>query len=443
MNMKTLRYITALLLGMSLTLAPGCDSLLDQYPHNAVSSDNLTDDDAQLLLTGLYYIVQNKPTNNGYAAFDILGGDIIRGGASGYQIPYLLVMDLVTESSGFISGQWNGYYTALYQVNNFISSVEKMEASASVEQMLGTAHFFRGLLYYNIASRWGAAPVIKTPTSDDVACSPEDEVWAFTASEFEIASRTCADFSTKNYVSKQAAKALLARTYLALGKKAEAGALAEELIADSNFALEGFDKIFRGVANREEIFTFANLQDESSVNLSASLYYSRESPVGGSYTYAPTQAAMDMFVPNDERTAYSVDMQGTNNVVNKYCSGEAGTDPLYITRLGEMYLISAECNGLAKGGLQRLNELRTFRGLPAVSPATDEAFLDAVLNERRLELFGEGFRWFDLVRTGRLETTVSLAEKYTRFPIPTRDLGLNPLLEQNPLWKSSETVDNE
>lgn len=438
MKMKTTRYLTSFVLGMSLLMAPGCDSLLDQYPHNAVSSDNLTDDDAQLLLTGLYYIVQNKPTNNGYAAFDILGGDLIRGGASGYQIPYLLVMDLVTESSGFISGQWNGYYTALYQVNNFIESVGRMEQSPSTVQMLATARFFRGLLYYDIASRWGAAPVIKEPVSSDVPCSPEENVWEFTASEFEAAAKDCPEFSSKNYVSRQAAKALLARTYLAMGRKTEAASLAEELIADPNFALDDFGSIFRGKANREEIFTFANLMEESSINLSAALYYSRESPVGGSYTYAPTQEAMDMFVPDDERTPYSVDTQGSNNVVNKYCSGEAGRDPIYIVRLAEMYLISAECNGLDKGGLLRLNELRAFRGLPSVSPSNSEDFLDAVLHERRLELFGEGFRWFDLVRTGKLETTVSLPQKYTRFPVPTRDLGLNPLLEQHPLWKSGE-----
>ena len=442
--MKTFRYISALLLGMTLVAAPACDGLLDQYPHNAVSSDNLTDADAKLLLTGLYYIVQNKPTANGYAAFDILGGDLIRGGASGNKIPYLLVQDLVTEAGGFISGQWNGYYTALYQVNNFIQSVEAMAQTTSTSEMLGTAHFFRGLLYYNIASRWGAAPLITRPESKDVGCSPEADVWEFTASEFEQAAGTAPDFTSKNYVSKEAAKALLARTYLAMGRKAEAAALAEDLIASPNFALAGFDKIFRGQPNMEEIFTFANLMEESSVNLSASLYYSRESPVGGSYTYAPTREAMDMFVPDDLRTAYSVDSQGTNDVVNKYGSGEAGTDPLCITRLAEMYLISAEGNGLEKGGLQRLNELRAFRGLPSVSPANERDFETAVLNERRLELFGEGFRWFDLVRTGRLGETMPLEEKYTRFPIPARDLGLNQLLEQNPLWKASaETPENE
>ena len=434
---KTLKYIAAAALGIAALASTGCDNLLNQYPHNAVSSDNLTDDDAQLLLTGLYYIVQNKPTNNGYAAFDILGGDLIRGGASGYQIPNLLIRDLVTEASGFISGQWNGYYTALYQVNNFIVSVEKMKQSSSTDEMLGVAHFFRGLLYYDIASRWGAAPIVTEPSSKDVGSSTEEQVWEFTAEELRKAVEMCPGFSSKNYVSRQAAQALLTRTYLAMGRKDEAGALAEALIADNNFQLAPFDDIFRGKANREEIFSFANLVDESSINLSGSLYYTRESSVGGSYTYAPTRAAMDMFIPNDSRTGCSVDMQGTNNVVNKYCSGEAGRDPIYVTRLAEMYLISAECNGLAKGGLNRLNELRSFRGLPAVSPATEEACLDAVLNERRLELFGEGFRWFDLVRTGKLESTVDLEKKYTRFPVPTRDIKLNSLLKQNPMWETS------
>ena len=121
--------------------------------------------------------------------------------------------------------------------------------------------------------------------------------------------------------------------------------------------------------------------------------------------------------------------------------GDAGHDPIYITRLAEMYLISAESKGLALG-IDRLNELRRFRGLPDVHPATEEAFLDAVLNERRLELFGEGFRWFDLVRTGKYEQTVGVDAKYTVQPIPSRELTLNKLLKQHPLWTAT-TQDTE
>ena len=49
-----------------------CDKYLNQYPHNAVASDNLTEDDAEMLMTGVYNIAQYKPTFNGWALFDII-----------------------------------------------------------------------------------------------------------------------------------------------------------------------------------------------------------------------------------------------------------------------------------------------------------------------------------------------------------------------------------
>ena len=116
------------LLTVLLVFATSCNEM-DQYPHNAVSSDNLTEEDAQLLLTGLYFYIQNKPTVNGYLTQDIVGGDLVRGGATGLKDPVLLVKDLVTPESGFVSGPWDGFYTALYQVNSLIVAVDKLAAT--------------------------------------------------------------------------------------------------------------------------------------------------------------------------------------------------------------------------------------------------------------------------------------------------------------------------
>ena len=124
--------------------------------------------------------------------------------------------------------------------------------------------------------------------------------------------------------------------------------------------------------------------------------------------------------------------EGTT-VLGKYINRGDEYHQLYIVRLAEMYLISAEGLGYAGGGLDRLNELRNKRGLASKNITDDETMLKAVMFERRLELIGEGFRWFDLVRTGK--TPAGLEEKYTILPIPTRELDLNPLLKQNELWK--------
>ena len=368
-----------------------------------------------MLMTGVYNIAQYKPTFNGWALFDIIGGDLIRPGATSTNTPALVVQGAIGPDFSIVGGPWNGFYAGMYQINNFIQSVEKLPDSVKKDEMLGVGHFFRGLYYYNIVARWRDVPIVDHIISEDIAQTPEAQAWEFVASEFQLAMKMAPDFKTKNYVSKDAAKALLARTYLAMGRKEEAADLAEQLITCGRFAL-------------------ADLE-EGSYNI-GSYYYTKESPVGGSYTFCPTQEAMDMFEHIDKRRTVSVDIQGSNNVVNKYCKGDAGHDPIYITRLAEMYLISAEGKGLARG-IDRLNELRRFRGLGDVAPSTEDAFLDAVLKERRLELFGEGFRWFDLVRTGKYEQMVGVDHKYTVLPIPSRELTLNKLLKQHPLWVAS------
>lgn len=432
---KKILFITVITVSM-LSLNTSCDSMMDLAPHNGIDADKLTEEDAELLLNGLYYYAQNKPTVNGYIALDLMGGNYIRGGASGYATYQILLNDLITPESGFVLDQWNGYYTNLYQINEFILSVGRMADSERKKSLLGVAHFFRGLVYYNLVVRWGDVPLIKVPITGDVAASPESEIWTFIEEDFSKAIQLCPSYSSNNYVSKEAAKALMARVKLALGKKNEAATLAEELITSGFFELDQFEKIFRRIANYEVIFAFSNLPEESSIRTST-YFYTRDSSVGGSYIYAPTNDVMNMFDPGDKRKNISISVQATNNVLNKYSSGETGTDLIIITRLAEMYLISAEAQGLVNG-LSRLNELRAFRGLGPVNPANETEFMDAILRERNFEFLGEGFRWFDLVRTGRMETELNMDSKFNKLPVPSKELELNELMEQNDYWKSAE-----
>lgn len=113
---------------------------------------------------------------------------------------------------------------------------------------------------------------------------------------------------------------------------------------------------------------------------------------------------------------------------------------LYEIRLADTYLMEAEA--LVKAGQSGgpgtrafllLNAVRARVGLPAID-ATD----DNIFNERRLELAGEGHRWFDLVRTGRAPAVLGpkgfKAGKHEVFPIPLLEME-NTKLQQNPEWK--------
>lgn len=425
-----MKWIIIILAFMGLFAMPSCD-VLDQYPHNATSQDNLSEEDIDLLFVGLYCYSQYKPTFTGYFLNDFAGGDFRRGGGSGYDDPALVIVDQILPTTGWVNTPWSGYYAWLYQVNSFLVSASALPETEHRNEMLGVARFFRALIYYDLVTRWREVPLLREPTNDPVASSSEEACWALVEGDLTYAIDHAPRFTDKNYVSSQAAKALLARVLLAQGRKTEAAVYAEQVISDSNFELSDFDKIFRDQPNNEEIFTFSNLVDDSGINFSSNFHIPAT-------TYLPTTEVYNLFSNNDKRTAVTFANQESNIVLNKYDSSSSMTDPIPIIRLAEMYLISAEGQGLSSG-LPRLNALRQQRGLDAIHPATEEEFIDAILAERRLEFLGEGFRWFDLVRLGKLCETVGLDEKYTCMPIPDRELDLNPLLKQNELWSNSKT----
>ncbi|MEQ7799679.1 RagB/SusD family nutrient uptake outer membrane protein [Pedobacter sp. ASV1-7] len=424
----SIRYKILNVIIAASVLFSGCDKQLDLYPHSQVATESLTEKDIEAFLNGVYNMVQNTPTNSSYVMFDIIGGNLIRGGASGLGGYGEMINDILQPENGNIAAQWNGYYSALYQVNNLLVSASKLENDQRRAEITGISHYFRAYIYYNLITRWGGVPILKENTTEKKARNSEAEVWSFIETELTAAIDNAPAFSNYYYVSKDAAKALMSRVKLAQGKKSEAAVLAEELITSGRYQLDGFEKIFRAQQNSEVIFSLLNQTVESGINLSV-LFYTYAHPVSGSYNYKPTPEVMNLFGATDTRKAISVDTYSGLDVINKYPSGQTGTDPIIVSRLAEMYLISAEGQGLA--GLNRLNELRAKRGLTAISPVGEPAYLDAVLLERRRELLAEGFRWYDLVRLNRAKQEIGLTDAQLKLPIPTRELLLNTLLEPN------------
>lgn len=103
----------------------------------------------------------------------------------------------------------------------------------------------------------------------------------------------------------------------------------------------------------------------------------------------------------------------------------------YIIRLADTYLLEAEALGGTGARAQALlDAVRARVGLTSVPVS-----MDAIKTERRLELAGEGHRFFDLVRWGdaatRLASRGFKAGKHEIFPIPSRELQGTKLI-QNP-----------
>lgn len=91
-------------------------------------------------------------------------------------------------------------------------------------------------------------------------------------------------------------------------------------------------------------------------------------------------------------------------------------------RLGEMYLIAAECQYRATGsGLETLNQLRGARGVPALENQPSDFYAE-LIREYRRELLGEGQLFFLYKRLNRPSVSGSdkdmVGEKAYTFPLP-------------------------
>ena len=168
---------------------------------------------------------------------------------------------------------------------------------------------------------------------------------------------------------------------------------------------------------------------------------------------------IDLFVEKDKDVRYALSFD-KRRLYQK--------NPFAGLRTAEMSLIVIESlyhSGDEAGALAALNEFRknridgvedyTMETLPAVNP--DEyikvdvygeeltPLLNAILNERRKELFLEGDRWYELKRNGRPEFwAAKQGRKYTTqkfmytFPLPIQDVELVDGLIQNPGYDKVE-----
>lgn len=397
-------------------------------PSSAVSPGSVSSQDIVSLRSGMYLKVQEDPGEKAYVMFDLFGGNLTTKQSKN---AIDLINSLSTAQSGEMLAQWQGFYKALMQVNNVYAIAQGMENSAMRNKVLGECHYFRAYLHLCLVTRFGDVPLLKANTDDKVSRTPAAEVWGFIYDELNSAiSLLGTPDEGYNYLSADAAKALKARVCLYTGKKKEAAEIAESLIADARYGLDSFEKIFRAAPNKEVIFAFSCLNtDQSKIGISA-MFYSYNHPNSGSYSYAPADDVMTMYDAGDLRKEVSITTLDNLNFINKYPSGQKGTDPVVVSRLAEMYLISAEAQGVANG-LDRLNELRQARGLGKVLPGTEAEFIEAILTERRKEFLCEGHRWYDLVRTGKAVEKLGIQQYQTLMPIPEQERQANRNLTQN------------
>jgi len=345
---------------------------------------------------------------------------------------------------------WTDSYNQIYAANSVVEGVDKSSALLTLdkEQLTGEALFVRALIHFYLVNAFGPVPYIKTTNYQQnrvASRMPEAEVYASVKSDLEqsVILLPAQYVSTERVrPNKWAAQALLARVCLYMQKWEEASKAASAVLDQS--ALYKWPTDLNTVFVKESLSTIWQLMPATNTQNT----YEGNSFIfiqGPPTSFAITGALFGAFSNNDLRRGQWLNKvtNGTSSWYHSYKYKErttttASKEYSVVLRMAEQYLIRAEAcahTGDLDGAKEDLNKVRNLAGLGNSGANTADEIIDAVLQERQLELFTEfGHRFFDLKRTGKLNQVLGpLKPQWDTndrlLPIPESELLLNPNLK--------------
>ncbi len=359
----------------------------------------------------------------------------------------------VVPSNPLIAGLWNNSYGQIYACNALLKGVEE-SASLTQEQkdrLKGEALFIRGYLHFYLVNLFGSIPYvtgIEYNANATIGKLSEAVVYEHILADITLAETllpTTYQGTERVRVNKAVATAFLARVHLYLGHWAEAEAHATSVIANSTYTWE---------ANPANEFLRTSPDVIWSLHPGIAGLNTRDARTFIFTSGPPIRPAMATGLHSAFETGDLRKTNWTRTISNasgswahafKYKkTTNTGTSQEYtiLFRLSEQYLIRAEARahlGDISGAQTDINKVRSRGGLANTTATTATELLEAVMQERRVELFLEqGHRWFDLKRTGRANAVMSAIRPLWQptqllLPLPESELLLNPnLLPQNP-----------
>ena len=165
-----------------------------------------------------------------------------------------------------------------------------------------------------------------------------------------------------------------------------------------------------------------------------------------------SDAILEKFSDDDLRKAYTTQYYQNGWELNKFIGGTISTTlnktcevayPIY--RYSDMILLQAEARarmGKWEEALDLVKQIRDRAGLTTATSmdfASEDDIINYILDERQIELVGEGRRWFDLLRTKKWKEVMEPINGMNQdgnelFPIHYSHINENPKLTQNPYY---------
>lgn len=360
----------------------------------------------------------------------------------------------VLPSTTTVADWWNHAYSCIYAANALMEGVlasEKLQQPIK-DQLIGEATFVRGLLHFYLMQCYGKIPYV---TGTDYTINrvlprlEENELYNVIIADLSAAAELLpSDYYSPGRVrpNSDVARAMLAQVYLNQGNWGKAASYASDVLNRSDIYVweENLNAVFLKESTTA-IWQFAPRTPTRNTDEGTALIFSTAPPA----VAALSDALMEAFEPGDLRKENWTRPRsnGTNTWYHAFKYKKLGNatpqvEYSIVMRMAELYLIRAEARaqqGELTSATADLNKIRSRAGLTNTNAITKEEILDAILKERRVELFTErAHRFMDLKRAGKLDSYLeeikpSWDNTDRLLPVPESELLLNPqLLPQNP-----------
>jgi starch-binding outer membrane protein, SusD/RagB family len=433
-----------------------CKKFLDVEPREQTSDDAtiIDENSAKTAVRGLYNSLQS---NNYYGyTFQTLGffsADNIQYVGSQTVNRQLTNHDVKSDLAA-LSTAWTAIYNTINRANNVLGKVPALETTATFtdavkSQLLGEAYFVRALSYFDLARTWGGVQIVLEPTSSvtglkSVSRSSLAETYAQVLSDLNAAEPLLPQTTNRIRATRKTVWALRARLHLYLQQWSDAESYATKIIEDAaNYSLRSpYNSFFANNALATSESVFELYYTPTVTNNQASQWL--PTTKGGVGWIKPTDEIVtllnDPAIGGDRKSLVEkVVINGVQNWFGTLYYRANGTDPAYLIRVAELYLIRAEARAQQDnlpGAIADLTAVRSSANATgAIANDIDKpTLLLEIEKENRVEFAFENHRWYDLVRTGRAQEVLQISDpNKLLLPIPFKEIlvdGEN--LQQNP-----------
>lgn len=378
---------------------------------------------------------------------------------------------------------WLNFYSFVGHANLLLSKAEGFSFSnqQTYRRVRAEALTLRAMMYFYLCRIYGDVPLVLDPVIDEkvplLPRTPVKEVFVQINRDIEEALELFPQGTQADvyFASARVAHALRADVAVWEGKVLAGGNASFEKaltsiagIRQSGVSLQANFRDITVKKNPEIIFSLYFNRSEALMYASYAYPFIQyvgnsdnvdELPVASSSSYGQAayvlspQAVALFKYPEDKRIPATYVAELINGEIkyywpNKYrgtvqSDSRVADDDMICYRWADMLLLEAEAYaalGRLEPALSSLNEVRERAGIPEFESKDRAAIEKEILDERGRELVHENKRWWDLVRAhhhGTIDVykvVPNLAGKNVPFywPIHTRTMSLNPLLEQTP-----------